>query len=153
MRRVRGHDLEAGDEEDVKPLVRNAAPGRSYSPPVHPPSTPKRPILLYLIILVLFLTLFYSHSQIRLKENDIKNLEAKYHNRITAAEAIHEEKLKAAVAEVESLKAEKEELSARAESDFQQLKSNHIEAQDSLTSEIVRRYLCRILICKMRSSQ
>lgn len=145
--------MEAGDEEDVKPLVRNAAPGRSYSPPVHPPSTPKRPILLYLIILVLFLTLFYSHSQIRLKENDIKNLEAKYHNRITAAEAIHEEKLKAAVAEVESLKADKEELSARAESDFQQLKSNHIEAQDSLTSEIVRRYLCRILICKMRSSQ
>lgn len=145
MRRVRGHDLEAGDEEDVKPLVRNAAPGRSYSPPVHPPPAPKRPILLYLIILVLCLTLFYSHSQIRSKENDIRNLETKYHSRITSAEAAHEEKLKVTVAEVESLRAEKEELAAKAESDYQQLKSNHIEAQDSLTTEIVSRYFGRIL--------
>jgi hypothetical protein len=153
MRRVRGHDLEAGDEEDVKPLVRSAAPGRSYSPPVHPPPAPKRSILLYLIIFVLCLTLFYSHSQIRSKESDIRNLETKYHNSITTAQAAHEEKLKATVAEVESLKAEKEDLAAKAESDYQQLKSNHIEAQDSLTSEIVRRYFSRIVNMYQRSSQ
>lgn len=137
MRRVRGHDLEAGDDEDVKPLVRNA-PGRSYSPPVHPQPAPKRPILLYLIILCLCGTLIYSHGQVKLKEKDLKNLENKFRSTLSTTEAAHEQKLKAAVAEAELLQAQKD--AAKADSDYQQLKTDHDEAQNSLALEIVRRF-------------
>jgi hypothetical protein len=137
MRRVRGHDLEAGDDEDVKPLVRNA-PGRSYSPPVYPQPAPKRPILLYLIILCLCGTLIYSHGQVKSKENELRNLENKFRSTLSTTEAAHEQKLKAAVAEAELLKAQ--ELSAKADSDYQQLKKDHDEAQNSLALEIVRRF-------------
>ena len=122
--------MEAGDDDDAKPLVRPF--NRSASPPIAAHPSPKRPLLLYLIILGLSGTVLYYHGQLNAKEYDLKDMDRKYREKISSHEVVNQKKVADIAAEVDRLKAEKEEISQNAddlESKYEKLKETYEENQ------------------------